>query len=267
MARTYKQVTVFNTRATFLRNLFDPSKEYMGKPVEKPAWLIGVIIQKTRANWFEEPTLTNLTQACQELYNSSMSHIPFAQVIWPIIDGDVAAPGRAQADWRKGHWILNGSSTSPINVTIIQNGIPIPLTDRSRVKPGDYVAVSGAIAVKTNDPRGIKFYCNNAMFTAPGEEIAVGNSVSATDLMAEARAQGLNVTGFGGEGQQGFGQGFAPPPANPAPRTSVADPFGAANTGNAFPSSSAPAPVAPPSQQGFASSGNFNAPTGFPPRQ
>jgi hypothetical protein len=43
-----------------------------------------------------------------------MTSVPFPQVEWPVKDGD--APdnmGRAPADWRKGHWILNGSSSSP----------------------------------------------------------------------------------------------------------------------------------------------------------
>jgi hypothetical protein len=141
----------------------------------------------------------------------------------------------------KGHWYLTGSSTSPINVTIVQAGAPVALMNRAQVKSGDYIAAGVALAVKANDPRGVKCYLNTVMFMSAGEEIVVGSSVSSSELMAQAKAQGLNVTGFGAGSagllpQVGFtntpagfavpgapvaaafpsnGQGFAPPPAQP----------------------------------------------------
>jgi hypothetical protein len=278
MTRIYKKANIFNARIIGMRNLWEPSKEYMGRPVEKPNYLVSIVLPKTRANWFDEPLLAGFRQACQELYDAALSHIPFAQVVWPIIDGDIPNPGRAPAAWRQGHWLLNGSSSTPITVTIIQNGIPVPLMNRALVKSGDYVGVSTAIAVKTNDPRGIKVYINNVMFMAEGEEIVVGTSVSSANLMADALAQGLNVTGYGGSGapQQGFmppsGGGFAPPPVNPASQPAPV-PFGSmANSSASFPSNGpqqgfAPPPIAPPAQQGFGIPGASTAPTGFPPRQ
>ena len=110
---------------------------------------------------------------------------------------------------------------------------PVPLKNRMDVKNGDYVGLAVSIAVNSNDARKVKCYCNKVMFMAPGEEIVLGGSVSNTDLMAEAKAKGLNVTGFGGGApQQGFGQGFVPPPANPASPTVPAG-FGMAGAGNA----------------------------------
>ena len=122
----------FQRRMLGMRNLWEPSREYMGKPTEKPNYLVTVIIPKTRANWFEEPVLGDYTKACNELYGAAMSHIPFPQIGWPVKDGDITDPGRAQAEWRKGNWVLTGSSTSPIKVTINQSGVLVPLMNRAQ---------------------------------------------------------------------------------------------------------------------------------------
>jgi len=245
--RIYKAAAIYDARIAGMRNLWEPSREYMGKPVEKPNYLVTVIVKKTRAQWFEEPALANFTQACQSLYTEALAPVPYAQIAWPIRDGDVADPGKAPAEWRAGHWTLMGSSSSPIEVSIVQSGVITPLRNRVDVKSGDYVMVAAALAVNSNNPRAVKCYINKVVFTAPGDEIVIGTSVSAAELMEQAKAQGLNVTGFGGGGapqQQGFG--LAP---------------------NPFPSGGlAPAPVSPPAQQGFTAPGNFNAPGGFPQR-
>jgi hypothetical protein len=260
--RVYKYATIFNARMTNMRHLWEPSREYMGKPQEKPSYLGGFIVAKTRGVWFEEPAFAGLVASCQALYTEAMSHIPFPQVVWPVKDGDIPEPGKAQTEWTKGHWLINGSSTQPIKVEVVQNGVPVPLTNRAIVKPGDFITASVALAVKTNDPRAVKIYLNTVLFMNPGEEIAIGNSVSGAELMAQAKAQGLNVTGFGGTGapQGGFAQNNAAPaqggfgqPANPAPQT----------TGFV---QNAPAPVQP-NQGGFtAPAGGFTAPQGFPQR-
>jgi hypothetical protein len=271
MARVYKQANIFNARIVNMRNLWEPSREYMGKPTEKPNYLASFIVPKTRANWFEEPSFADFVRAAQELYTASLSHIPFPQVIWPIKDGDAPEPGKNSPDWMKGHWYLTGSSTSPINVTIVQAGVPVALMNRAQVKSGDYIAAGVALAVKANDPRGVKCYLNTVMFMSAGEEIVVGSSVSSSELMAQAKAQGLNVTGFGAGSagllpQVGFGQsavnaGFAPTPA-------------------AFPSNGqgfAPPPAQPPAQPPASPSGfgdgltraypaGFTPPQGFPQR-
>jgi hypothetical protein len=286
MARIYKQSAIFDCRIFNLRNLWEPSTQYMGKTVEKPNYLVGILTKKTRANWYEEPALKAFAKSCEELYDAALSHIPFQQVIWPIKDGDVDELGRAVPEWRRGNWLLNGSSTTPIEVSINQGGVVVPLRNRTEVKPGDYVMVTTSIAVKANDPRGIKTYINKVLFMGPGEEIVIGSGgVSANELMEKAKAQGLNVTGYGGGGapQQGFGplppnggpqpgfqQGFAfaPTPAQPAGQPATGQ-FGTSGQqgGSAFPSSGlAPSPISPPGQQGFATPAGFNAPSGFPQR-
>jgi hypothetical protein len=214
--RVYIYTTIFGVPITGLKNLWEPSREYQGKPTQKPNYITSIIIPKTRAHWSEEPVLAGFTAGCQELYAKAMSHIPFAQVVWPIKDGDVPEPGKNPVDWMKGRWFLNGSSSSPIKVDIVQGGQPVPLINRAGVKPGDIVTLSGALAVKQNDPRGVKFYANNVLFMGPGEEIAIGNGVTGAALMEQARAQGLNITGFTPGGGFGGGQvgqgGFQPPP-------------------------------------------------------
>jgi hypothetical protein len=304
--RIYKAAAIYDCRIVGMRNLWEPSREYMGKPTEKPNYMAMVVVKKTRANWYEEPALANFSQACSELYNSALSQIPFQYVDWPIKDGDQVQPGRAQADWRMGHWVLTGSSSSPIEVSINQNGSLVPLRNQVDVKPGDYVMIGTALAVKMNDPRGVKCYLNKVVFMRPGEEIVVGTSVSATELMEQAKAQGMNVTGFGsGAPQQGFGfapsgggapqyapaqmgqtAGYpsnnfgAPPMGNGSAQTGA--PAGAPATGqfgttgqpggSAFPSNSpqtglAPPPMQPPGQPGYSAPGSFTPPTGFPQRQ
>jgi len=267
--RVYKPAAIYDSRIIGLRNLWEPSREYMGRPTEKPNYLASIIVKKTRANWWEEPALANFTEACQALYTASLSHIPFQQVTWPIKDGDVADVGRANPEWRKGHWLLTGSSTSPIEVSIVQGGVPIPLRNRAGVKSGDYVMVAVALAVKANDPRGVKCYLNKVVFTAEGEEIVVGSGgISAAELMEHAKAQGMNVTGFGGGGapaQQGFGfaamGGSAHQPAPVQPGQTAAFPSNGSQTGFA------PPPVQPPAAAPQFGGQNFAAPKGFPPRQ
>jgi hypothetical protein len=255
--RIYKQSAIYDARIAGLRNLWDPSTEYQGKKIDKPNYLVTVLIKKTRAAWHEEPALEKFAQSCTELYNAALTHIPFQQVIWPIKDGDVDELGRAAAEWRKGSWILNGSSTSPIEVFINRGGVPVSLPSHARgeVKSGDYVSITTSIAVKANDPRGIKTYINKVIFMGSGEEIIMGNATSANELMEQARAAGMNVTGFGGSGvpQHGFG-------TEPLPILATAPPLNWGQQGLA------PSPVSPPAQQGFGTPGAFTPPTGFPQR-
>lgn len=255
--RIYKHATILNCRATGFKNLWEPSTSYQGKPQQTPSYLFSLIVPKTRGHWSEETQFAGFTAAAQELYAQALSHIPFTQIVWPIKDGDLPPEhGKPPIEWCRGHWFLSGSSTSPIDTSVVQNGVPVKIANRTLVKPGDFCSVGLAMAVKTNMPNGVKCYINSVLFTAPGEEIAIGNSISSTELMAQAKAQGLNVTGFGGGMSNGGfvaspipGATFNPPPMAPAPSG-----FGGA-----------PAPLQPPQGQ-FAAPGGFGAPQGFPQR-
>lgn len=249
--RIYKQTTILNTRAAGMKNLWEPVTTYQGKPQDKPSYLFSCIIPKTRGHWSEEAPFAAFAQAAQELYAQALSHIPFAQIVWPVKDGDMPPEyGKPPIEWCKGHWFLSGSSSSAIETNVVQAGVPVKIMNRTLVKSGDYCSIGGALAVKTNMPNGVKFFVNSILFTAPGEELAIGNSISGSELMAKAKEQGLNVTGFGGGAPGGFGlpaQTTMPPVQPTFPQ---AGSFGGA-----------PAPLQPPQ-------GQFTTPTsfGFPPR-
>lgn len=215
--RMYENVMLFQARIFNMKNLWTPSTEYKGQPTTKPNYLVGVIVNKTRGHWSEEPVFANMWAAMQKIHAAKMANFPYGNVDWPIKDGDMPEPGRAASEWAKGHWMLSGSSGDVIKTEIVQNGNIVPLANRAGgVKPGDVVSLGGAVAQKANDPRGIKLYVNSVLFCAAGEEIAVGNSVSGAELMAEAQRQGLQVAGFngapagGGFGGAPQGGGFAP---------------------------------------------------------
>jgi len=265
MPRTYVSTSIMNARVTGLRNLWEPSREFRGQATQKPNYLTSVIIKKTAAHWSQEPVLADFAKACMEIYNKAMSHIPFERVTWPIKDGDLPPePGRPVIEWARGHWFLSGSSTTPINVEMIQAGQAVKLMNRSSVKPGDYVAISGALAVKQNDQFGVKMYVNNVLFMAPGEEIAIGNSETGAQMMAKAQAQGLNVSGFSPAHAGGFGgSGFQQPAGNVVPfqQPPVVDRAGGFQPQQTQQGGFAPAPAQPPGQ------GGFGPPPGFsPPR-
>jgi hypothetical protein len=244
MTRTYKNFSIFQARIADMRNLFEPSREFRGQPSLKPNYYIQAVIAKTKPNWFEEPLLTAFTRACQSVYETDMKSIPFAMVDWPIKDGDALAPGRTTiAEWRKGQWFLTASSQNKVIVKKIVDGqaeeLPAPLG----VKTGDYIGIGGAVSVKANDPRGIKAFLNTVMFMGEGEEISVGSSASVMDLMADAKAQGMNVTGFTST-QTGFGSPTPPWPTAPAPVQPLQQPQ--------------------PNGGGFGGYSGFTPPTGFP---
>lgn len=253
----YENFTVFGARVYGMKHLWVPSTEYLGKKTDRPNYIAGFIVPKSRGHWSEEPVLAGAWGALQKVIAAtpSLSALPYAAIDWPIRDGDIPAPGQKQAEWARGHWMFGGNSGDPVGVTIVQNGQPVPLSNRATVKPGDYASVGGAAAVKSNDPRGIKFYINSVLFMGPGEEIAVGNSVTGAELMAQAQAQGLHVAGFqpaggfgggGGGFPGGGGGGFTPPPG------------GHGNGAGFAPTQGGPAPAQ------FASPPNYGAPGGAP---
>jgi len=262
--RQYEGATVFNCRIIDMRHLWTPSTEFKGQQTQKPNYFSSFIVPKTQAQWHLEPALAGIAAACGKLFATS-PHIRN----WPIVDGDMPAPGKAApSEWGKGHWIFSASTGNPPNVEIVQaGGQLVKLANRTGVKSGDYCMAGVTAAVKKNDPYGVKLYLNAVVFSAPGEEIVFANSMSGAELMALAQQQGLHVTGFA-PSPGGFApqqpmqqQPFGAPPAGgfthgsgvggPAPSTGgPATPFGAGpqpnGAGPAFPSNNGPAPGAGP---------------------
>lgn len=237
--RIYVSFMLFNVRIVNMQHLWEPSREYLGKPQDKPSWFATCVAPKTRANWWEEPALAPCWAAYSELLQKA-GMTPQMVTEWPIRDGDLPPePGKQPADWAKGHWVLGGSTTSQIKVEMVQAGNVVPLPAKIGVKPGDFVALGLTAAIKQNNPRALKHYCNTVLFVGPGEEIAVGGGVSGAELMAQAQAQGLQVAGFShspgfgggapsggfsaGPGTGGAPQGFTPPngPGTAMPTGSV----------------------------------------------
>lgn len=255
--RQYEAATVFNARIVDMRHLWEPSREYQGKPSAKPNYFAMFIVPKTQAQWHTEPALAGIAAACGKLYQSN----PQVQV-WPVVDGDLPNASGKSSEFAKGHWLFSASTSNAPNVEIVQaGGVLTKLTQKVGVKSGDYVMAGVTAAVKQNDARGVKLYLNAVVFSGPGEEIVFANSVSGAELMRMAEQQGLRPAGFAGSpggfagapqaqfpGQGGggftppgsassFGQaapqmapvGFAPAQAAPAtafPSNAPAGPFG-----------------------------------------
>jgi hypothetical protein len=203
--RVYVPFTLFNLRAVNLQHVWVPSTEYLGKKTEKPNYFITCVLDRTQMNWWDEPALAPAWAAYSELLAKSGMQ-PQMISEWPVKDGNMPPePGKAPSDWAKNRWIIGGSSSNQIKVEMAQpNGSVTPLPQKIGVKPGDYVALGLSAAVKQNNARGIKNYCNTVLFMGAGEEIAVGQSVTGAELMAQAQKQGLTVQGFAPSG------GYAP---------------------------------------------------------
>lgn len=220
--RQYEPAIVFNARIVDMRHLWEPSREYKGKPSEKPNWFSMFITPKTQMNWGAEPVLAGIANACARI-QATNPHIRD----WPVVDGDLPNREGKTSEFAKGHWLFSASTSTQPNVKIAQPGGQLAqLMGKVGVKSGDYTMCGVTAAVKQNDASGVKLYLGNVVFTAPGEEIVFGSSVSGEELMRMAQQQGLQVAGFaptpayGGAPQ--FGNpagGFAPqgpgPGANP----------------------------------------------------
>lgn len=228
--RQYEPVTIFNARIVDMRHLWTPSTEFKGQQTQKPNYFAMFIVPKTQAHWSTEPIFGGAMAAFGKLLQGQLqwaSQNP-NQVVWPIVDGDMPSPEGKSSEFAKGHWLFSASTSNAPNVELAQaGGALVKLQNKVGVKSGDFVMCGVTAAVKQNDPRGVKFYLNAVVFTAPGEEIVFANSVSGAELMRMAEAQGLRVAGFapnaGGFAPQGAPGGFTPPagPAGFAPMTAA----------------------------------------------
>jgi hypothetical protein len=265
--RQYEAATVFNARCADMRHLWEPSREYLGKPTEKPNYFGLWLIPKTQAHWSSEPVFGGVMAAFGKLLAGQLQH--FAQnpnaVQWPIADGDMPSPTGKTSEFAKGHWLFGASTGNQPNIELVQAGAPAPVKLQTRVgvKPGDYCMLGVTAAVKQNQPNGVKFYLNACVFTHPGEEIVFANSVSGAELMRQAQAQGLQVAGFAPAGG-GFGApgGFAPQPGGFGGAPGGFTPPGA---GGFAPTTASPAPLTAPNGPAFGGGAAFpsNAQPGY----
>ena len=214
--RQYEQAMLFNLRVVDMRHLWTPSTEYKGKKQEKPNYFGLFISQRTKAQWHEEPALAGLAAACMKLYANN----PQLQ-IWPAQDGDMPNAEGKSSEFAKGHWLISASSSNPPTIELTQpGGALVKLTNKVGVKPGDFAMVALTCAVNQQNNRAVKTYLNTVVFSSPGEEIVFANSVSAAQLMEDARKQGFTPAGFSPSPGYGApqGGGFGPAPGGfPAP--------------------------------------------------
>lgn len=253
--RQYESWTLFNVRIVDMRHLWTPSDTYKGQKQQKPNYFAGFIVPKTQAQWLNEPALGGLVQALGRLYQSNPQIVD-----WRIEDGDTPNAEGKSSEFAKGHWLFNASSSSPVNVEIVQaNGALAKLQNKVGVKSGDYCMVGGSAAVSGQNNRAAKLYLNAVVFSAPGEEIVFANTVSGAELMRAAQAQGFNPAGFSGS------PGFGAPAGGGFPGAGQ-QPFGGAPQGNGgFPGGGAPngGPGFNPPQGAF--HGNAGQQPGFVP--
>lgn len=238
--RQYEAAMAFGVRAVDMRHFWEPSREYKGKPTEKPNWFGSFITPKTQAQWHVEPIFSSVAAALGKIWTNNQQ-----VTTWPIVDGDMPNPETGKhSDFARGHWMFGASTGNQPKIEMVQQGgTLVVLPNKTIVKPGDYCNIGVTAAVKANDARGVKFYLNAVVFTGPGEEIAFANSVSGAQLQSAAEQQGLRPTGFapnsfgGGGGQPqggGFGGGTAPGPFGGQPQGGNAPgPFGGAGGGAA----------------------------------
>jgi hypothetical protein len=239
--KQYENFMCFGARVYGMKNLWQPSTDFRGQTT-KPNWLGGFLVPKTQSHWSMEPVFQNLWGAMQKIHAATMGGLGYEQVTWPIRDGDMPQdPQQPPADWARGQWMFSGNSGDAIKVELSQGATLVPLQARGNiVKPGDFCIVGGAVAVNSQNARAIKLYINNVVFTAPGEEIAIGNSISGAELMQAAQAQGYRPAGFnpspgGFGGPQNGGFGTAPQGFGGAPQHGgFTAPQGPQN-GNGFP--------------------------------
>jgi hypothetical protein len=122
--RQYEAATVFNARSVDMRHLWEPSREYMGKPSEKPNYFGMWIVPKTQAHWSTEPIFGGVMAAFTKLLGGQLQ--AFAQnvnaVNWPIADGDMPSPAGKSSEFAKGHWLFSASTNNPPNIELAQAG-------------------------------------------------------------------------------------------------------------------------------------------------
>lgn len=231
--RQYEAFTLFNVRIVDMRHLWTPSDSYKGQKQQKPNYFAGFIVKKTVAQWHQEPALAGLVQALGKLHANNPQIID-----WRIEDGDTPNAEGKSSEFAKGHWLFNASSSSPVNVELVQQGGQlVKLANRTGVKSGDYCMVGGSVAVSGQNNRAAKIYLNAVVFSAPGEEIVFANSVSGAELMQQAQKQGLQPAGFAASPG-----GFAAPQAAPAFGAPQGAPMGFASPSNLGGPAPGPAP-------------------------
>lgn len=218
MSRDIVNIMLFNQCLVYTNRLWEPeTKDLKGNPMETPQYSATIIVPKTKAGWHEEPALQQLGAAMFQVYQQQMAPGGIQQqyVDWGVKDGDRPNTKGKIPEWGKGHWVVRAGTGYKPEVSGVVDGREVEFPSqaiggRKFYEDGDYAALAIGVTVSGANPSKIKLYCNSVLFTGKGKKISTGGGgVSAAEMMAAARAQGVNVTGISGAAQFGgasFGQ-------------------------------------------------------------
>lgn len=245
MARELQKIILMNAQLVYCNRLYEAETVDMaGAPLKKPTWSTSMRYPKTTKNWFDEPLLVSLRNACGVIKSREMAHVDFARIEFPVKDGDLPNKKNKIPDWAKGHWILRANTT--IKRPLVEQRVDGVVTPLEAIQlggqrlwgDGDYAGVVMSVAKRLTDDVGIKCYLNSVCFMAHGVPLDVSGQPTDWDAAVnDAAAQGINIkadaAGFNAGGfppASGGAAPFAPfNPTGPSPFSGAgpkaADPF------------------------------------------
>jgi Protein of unknown function (DUF2815) len=230
--RELTSLYLYNAQALFIDRLFDPeTKDFAGKPLDKPSYSVLMRFPKTMPNWYDEPQLQAFRETCRKVMDRDLAGVPFQYVEFPIKDGDKPNKQGKTPDWAVGHWTIRASTTFIPLVEQMVDGVQTQIASftmggRKLWKNGDFCCVEVNMGKRLNDNVGIRCYLKGVIFTCPGAEVSVGGGAPPDwkNAFAQADAQGIKIKtgggfnpgdGFPGGQQGGFNPGAAPGGFNP----------------------------------------------------
>lgn len=200
------------------------TKSAAGDPVEKPHFVVTVMVPKLNPDATKCPNYIALAAHCMESANKAWGSWP-AGGKWPISDGDIPYPQKLKPGqtpltaeqiaernkWRVGHWLIEATSyiDEGPRVAVVQNGIEQEIKAQSvggnqLYKSGDYGYIFLGCYSFHNKTFGVNFSLEGVCFTRPGEKIGNSGPKSVSSM-------------FGGVGATvGAGMATAQPPGPPA---------------------------------------------------
>lgn len=218
------------------------TKSAAGEPVDKPHFVLTVMVPKLTNDATTCPNYAMLAAHCMEAATKAWGSWPQGGK-WPIQDGDIPYPQKLKPGqtpltaeqiaernkWRVGYWIIEATNYTDEGprVAVVQNGIEQEIKSQTvggqqLYKSGDFGFVFLCAYTFHNKTFGVNFSLEGVCFTRPGEKIGNSGPKSVSSM-------------FGGVGAAvGAGMATAQPPGPPNP----GHPYAPGGVGN-------PAPVAP----------------------
>ena len=208
---------IYDIRLAYIRRLWEPeTKDFSGRPLDRPRYSVVGFIPKTKEKWTDEPIFESVRAASAQIYRNEFRGTPADQLIWPVKDGDVPNTKGVVAEWLKDCWRVTADTTSGDYLTVQfdqGDGKLIHLTEaklggRVVVKDGDYGTLFVGLTKSAGREPGIKTYLNGVVFTRNGEPLKLGGARQNTEAMIrEARDKGLIKGSYGPPARELYGTG------------------------------------------------------------